>query len=591
MKNMRVLLYFLCSLTATLPTTILIGQTAFVKKLGASNRLEEARRIIRTPDGNYLVAGYVGGAGMDREGLVFKMSESGTVLWAKSYGGALREEFYDVAYAGGYYYCVGYTSTWENEPTSSSNSRADVFLVKLNLDGTLVWAKNMGSPNPGFGSTIGNEVGLRLIPSVEGGVIVVARINSGANTDQNNGLIRVGPDAKTHWAYQYDFQANSNANELTYGIWRDGGRNYITGGWINTFSSFYGAFMFKVNEKGDLIWDQYTECSPSTFSSQYFGYYNHENGKIYTTDFYNKSSSSIRESIVITNLSSTGEVPPSGAIPQVATFHYGASGSAGNNYRNNIFPVGDGFSEFVLAGYSLNTPSMGTTRNVIIIVIDTDLNYLWSKQTGFPNVNNQINDMITCDGKDRDLLGVGTVASHTGEKDILVTRISYDQSSEACASTDNINQTNIAATDSALVIDRINLNTTGCGSACWADSDTISGVNVSAVTLPDTTDCLTISITQELTLNNIQVMECDALDCPKNLAFDFAKTPKEVYFQMTDMAGNFIVERFFGDVNKLKLGYSFTAMGLKKDEYIWELEATYDSESGLERKTGTFKIE
>lgn len=573
----------------------LSAQNLFVKKLNDTTRMAEARRIIRTPDSNFLVVGYVGVLGStDREGLVFKMDEEGTVLWAKSYGGANFEEFYDVVYIGGYYYCVGYTRTWVNGTFGTTNLNADIFLIKINVDGSIVWAKNMGRPSAGTSATDGNDIGLRLIPAAQGGVVVLARINSGSNTNQNNGLIWVTPDAKVQWAYQYDYSTVSYSNELTYGIWKDGNQNYIAGGWIDTFGAYKGGFMIKVGQNGELIWNQQTNCSPGSFESQYFGYYNHANGKIYSTDHYNKSSSSIRESIVITNRSDTGGVPPSGAVPQVNTFHYGASGSFGNNYRDYIFPVGDGYQEFILAAYNLSAPSVGVTRRATLISVDTALGLQWSKQVGYTGANNQIHDMITCNSDYQDLIGVGTVAwASPAYREILVTRIDHSQdTSLTCERPDNINNTTISASSTTLSIQRIDLNTAGCGNNCWAGNDTIGNVNVNDVVLIDTTECSeTVEMEEALQLNNINPLECPAKDCQKDLAFDFSKQPAEVYFEITNLTGDFVIERFYGNVGKLADGFKFDKMGIEKGDYIWQIEAVYPDEKGVERKIGMFKVE
>lgn len=198
------------------------AQSYYTASYGTNATTEEARRIIPTPDGNYLVVGYSTPRldSLNREGLAMKITPSGGLIWAKLYGGVKWEEFYDVVYTGGHYYCVGYTRTWVNDdPTSTpTDVRADIFLIKIKTDGTLVWAKNLGSPTTSTSATIGNDVGLRLIAAPLGGVIVVARINSGAGSDQNNGLIWVDANAKSHWAYQYDLAGNPGANELTQGI-------------------------------------------------------------------------------------------------------------------------------------------------------------------------------------------------------------------------------------------------------------------------------------------------------------------------------------------------------------------------------------
>jgi hypothetical protein len=76
-----------------------------------------------------------------------------------------------------------------------------------------------------------------------------------------------------------------------------------------------------------------------------------------------------------------------------------------------------------------------------------------------------------------------------------------------------------------------------------------------------------------------------------DLYFSFVKQPKEVYFEITDPTGTFVYERFFGGMNKLETGFRFANLDVKAKDYIWEIQAGYDNEIGIERKTGQFKVD
>ncbi len=598
---------------------IVNGQPVFNKVIRITgSSLQEARRIIRTPDNNFLVVGYAAanGTSLDREALVFKMNGSGTILWAKKIGGSNWEEFYDVVQVGNFYYCLGYTRTYVNGTflSGGNNLNADIFLVKINLNGTVVWAKNMGKPANGSSATDGNDIGFRLVPSGQGGVMISARINSGANTNQNNGIIWVDNNGKARWAYQYDLSSHGSNNELTFSIWRDGPESYVTGGWISTFGppSFAGGMLFKVNQNGELVWDKNTRCSASgvqgVFESMYFGYYNHNTRKIYSTDYYAHVSGSVREAQVCTNLSSNGNAPSTGGIPQAKRFHYGTADSSSNTLRSLIFPIGDGYQQFILGAYDVTTPVFNTTKHVTLIAIDKDLNYQWSKQVGVhhvPNLDgilNQVFDMVTCDSENHSLMAVGTVARSNGNKDILISRFGGTGTLETCEATAAISSSVLTETTTSINLTRINLNTTNCGNNCWADDDLIGSVNVTNVTLiaevasgPCTGDKPgegAVVAEKFEDLNFITPSEISsAANGLNKLSFEFQKQPKEVYFELTNITGDFVFERFFGNMTKLTSGFDFTSMALPKGEYVWEIEAVYEDELGIERKTNQFTLE
>jgi hypothetical protein len=76
-----------------------------------------------------------------------------------------------------------------------------------------------------------------------------------------------------------------------------------------------------------------------------------------------------------------------------------------------------------------------------------------------------------------------------------------------------------------------------------------------------------------------------------NLSFTFKKEPKELYFEITDPTGNFVYERFYGNMDKLIAGFKFEGYNGIGKEYVWEIEAVYSDEEGMERKTGYFRMQ
>jgi hypothetical protein len=598
------------------------GQTVFMKQLTCSVPIQEARKLIRTPDKNFLLVGYKASAAnsLDREAIAIKFNGAGGVLWSKSYGGSNREEFYDVVQVGQFYYCVGYTRTdaWVNGVFNNggpNNVIADVFLVKLKLDGSVVWAKNMGKPAPGTSITDGNDIGLRLIASGLGGVMIVVRINSGAGTNQNNGIIWVEADGKIRWANQYDLAGNVSNNELTYSIWKDGFDSYITGGWIQSFSgtAFNGGMLFKINQSGNVVWDRNTRCNPGVFESLYYGYYNHKTGKVYSTDYYNEVNGPVREVQVCTNMASTGNAPAVGAIPQAKRFHFGAAGSVGNNHRALIFPVGDGYEQFILASNDLSGATFNTTKKSTIISVDEELNFQWSKKVGTPHDNNddghltQIQDIIACDSTNQSLMAVGSVYKSNGDIHILITRIGGTGTLETCENSAAINSSALTETTTAINLSKVNLNTVNCSPNCWADESLIGAINVNdflvaqvfleGPCVPGLKDDEGQDAAKFEDLNFIVPTIHESLTDPNvpvgstNLSFSFTKEPKEIYFEITDLSGNFVYERFYGNKDKLIEGFKFEEFDQSYKEFIWEIEAVYDDVEGIERKTGYFKME
>lgn len=593
---------------------LLNGQTTFTKRIILnSSVIQEARRIIHTPDNKYLVVGYMAttSTGLDREGIVFKMDGSGTIEWAKSYGGSNWEEFYDVVQVGNFYYCVGYTRSFVKgifpttplPPNTPPNVLGDVFLVKIKLDGTLVWAKNMGKTVNGTSVTDGNEIGYRLVPSGNGGVVILTRINAGSSTNQNSGMIWVESDGKTRWANQYDYvNTSANNNELTFSIWKDDLKGFITGGYVATFGTptKSGGLIYKVNEVGDLAWDRNTRCSPGIFESLFYGYYNRKTGKTYSTDYYAQVAGSVREIQVCTNMANTGDVPSAGV--KAMRYHYGLPGSSTNIFRSLIFPVGDGYEQFLMAANEITTAANNRTKYTTLLSVDEDLNLQWSKKIGMehevgsgnPGYLNQVYDMVPCDTSGS-FLAVGTLSISTTRKEILLIRVGESSDTLACELSASLSDTSLTETATALNLTKSNLS---CDT-CFADNDLIPNASIT-VTNPSNTLITKCSVgerrgpppgPEDDEISHIISNTVDGQSGLSELSFTFQKIPKEVYFEITDLTGDFVYERFWGNTDKLIQGIKLASLNMPKGEFVWEIEAIYEDEKGLERIVGEFKME
>ncbi|MCL2317463.1 MAG: hypothetical protein FWC44_00195 [Methanomassiliicoccaceae archaeon] len=120
---------------------------------------DEITSIITVPDGLVAVGcSYNGsfgngdwntasGAGLF-DSFIVKLNNNGTVVWAENFGGSIGDVFYDVAatFDGGYV-AVGYSDAFDgkwSERGITGNGISDATIVKFNNDGSVAWAKNFG---------------------------------------------------------------------------------------------------------------------------------------------------------------------------------------------------------------------------------------------------------------------------------------------------------------------------------------------------------------------------------------------------------------------------------------------------------------
>ena len=110
---------------------------------------EQARSIIPTADGNYLIVGNIIGKPGERENIyLLKIDRKGGLLWSKQFGGAGNERANDVVLdSDGGFSVIG---TSKNATEEDEN----ILLVKFDAEGTATWSKTYGTPRKDEGKSI-----------------------------------------------------------------------------------------------------------------------------------------------------------------------------------------------------------------------------------------------------------------------------------------------------------------------------------------------------------------------------------------------------------------------------------------------------
>ena len=124
--------------------TLLVLEQPFVKTWGGTG-LEETTGVALDSDGNVYCVSRTGSFGAGNEdALILKYNTSGALQWAKTWGGADWEFIYGVAVdTTGNTYCAG--CTW-----SFGAGAADALLLKYNSSGTLQWARTWGGSSDDY---------------------------------------------------------------------------------------------------------------------------------------------------------------------------------------------------------------------------------------------------------------------------------------------------------------------------------------------------------------------------------------------------------------------------------------------------------
>ena len=175
------------------------GSVAWAKNFGGTN-WDVLNSVIAVPDG-FVAVGFStgfdkdwGGRGItgkgDKDATIIKFDNSGSVVWAKNFGGSGEDVFESVIAVPDGFVAVGYSNKFNKDWTAkgvSGKGSYDATIVKFDNDGSVVWAKNFGgSRSDSFLS----------VTAVSGGFVAVGSSEKGSFS---NGDWMTGEDSSEPW--------------------------------------------------------------------------------------------------------------------------------------------------------------------------------------------------------------------------------------------------------------------------------------------------------------------------------------------------------------------------------------------------------
>lgn len=254
------------------------GDIIWTRLLGGDDN-DEAVSVQQTSDGGYIVGGISSSSANgdvtatnhgSSDFWIIKLDVSGNIVWNQLLGGNALETFFGLQQTsdGGYILTGSSSSSANGNVTGTNHGRADLWVVKLDGSGNIVWNKLLGG---GF-----SESGYSIQQTSDGGYIVAGFSGSSGNGDVtpiNHGTSNMSFESYDYWVVKLNSSGNIVWNKLlggsnidvAYSIQQTTDGGYIIAG-IAT-SSLNGDVSYtnhgledywivKLDATGNIIWNK-----------------------------------------------------------------------------------------------------------------------------------------------------------------------------------------------------------------------------------------------------------------------------------------------------------------------------------------------
>lgn len=239
------------------------GQVEWLKMYGGS--LDETSAAIKTTaDGGYIFLGSADSSDGDltttpqmSDVWLVKLNASGDILWQKTYGGSAIDvgRAFQSAPDGELVILAG-TSSYDGQ-VSGHHGASDFWVFKVDITGQLVWQRAFGGENVDNPNDI--------ISTNDGGYLAVGSSKSTTgdlNTNQgvyDVWLVKMNFEGELEWQKTY----GGTADDLTRSVLQLNNGNFVVPGYSvssdGDITQNYGLFdfwVFQVNASGTLMWEQ-----------------------------------------------------------------------------------------------------------------------------------------------------------------------------------------------------------------------------------------------------------------------------------------------------------------------------------------------
>lgn len=216
------------------------SQSVYWERTYGSRLYEEGKKIISTADSGFLVVGSTSGYGANSDVYLLKVNKYGNFLWHKWYGGFNVDLAVSVKELPdkGFIVC--------GNSNSFGSTGYDFYILRVDSTGNIIWENNYG----GYDWDFADEIAL----SPDGGFVIAGTTFSYGSGGSDIYLIKINASGTLLWDTTY----GGSGNEEGRGIAIDpAGNIYIAGAISSIGYGNYDAYLLKIAPNKDTVWTKY----------------------------------------------------------------------------------------------------------------------------------------------------------------------------------------------------------------------------------------------------------------------------------------------------------------------------------------------
>ncbi len=217
-----------------------LGTIVWEKTFGGSKN-EKNTSVIQTSDGGFALGGTrLQSAGGDYDGWVLKLDASGSIVWNKTFGGNKSDKVQSIVQTSdGGFAVAGYKA-------SNSRGSYDAWVFKLNASGNKTWEKTFGGSNV--------DTAVSIIQTSDGGFAVTGQTNSEGKGSADMWILKLDASGTMVWKKVFGWHGYDIGHSIVQTS--DGG--FAVAGYTESKGSGESDFwVLKLDALGTMVWEKF----------------------------------------------------------------------------------------------------------------------------------------------------------------------------------------------------------------------------------------------------------------------------------------------------------------------------------------------